>query len=174
MAANGGDGNDNNNNDNNIQLNVDPHELTIQTNDGSNSGNDGNSLMRQSLGGYTINNTLETNSIRGNLYHDLRLESRTQQVLIDGHSDVHLDSRGGDIQSQSYDNTVLTANQAIIMSTKSVELKNLLMFDKYVDDMDLIDTYQLCICESGQLFAVPPDSVCKSDAHWCTVRVDGQ
>ncbi|CAG2121723.1 unnamed protein product, partial [Medioppia subpectinata] len=147
-----------------ILFNVEPQELTLHAKE----------FLRPALGGHNINTSLETKSIRGDLYHDLRLESRTQSVLIEADKDIHLESRGGDIMSQSYDNTILTANEAIRMQTKRLEFRNLPLFDKTADEINAKDSYQLCICESGQLFAVRPDSVCKADAHWCSVQTNDQ
>ncbi|CAG2179723.1 unnamed protein product, partial [Oppiella nova] len=65
-----------------ILFNVEPGEITLQAKD----------FVQPSLGGHNINTSLETNSIRGHLYHDLRysltFDSLTDEKIVLKNSDI--------------------------------------------------------------------------------------
>lgn len=154
----------NSHNSNDILFNIEPNEITTYT----------QNFMFPSLGGYKIINSLESNSIRGDLFHDLRLESRTQGVNIAAEENINFDSRGGDIKIISFDNLNLKSKDLIAFNTRRLEMKYLKKY--YVSNADIHNgkiSYQLCVCESGRLFVVKPDSVCKTDAQTCRTKVEG-
>ena len=78
-----------------------------------------------------------------NFIQIVRLESRTQGVDINGEKDIHLESKGGDIMAQSYDNILLLGTDSIVLDSKRVDFKNLPKLQRNIDESNVKNSYQV-------------------------------
>ena len=72
-----------------------------------------------------------------------RLESRTHKVDIKAHKDIHLESKGGDILVQSFENNVLEADRDIVFDSQRVDFKQLPRYQRPVDESSARASYQV-------------------------------
>lgn len=121
-------------------------------------------------GGTTFSGSVQTPLVRADSGHDLRLESPTRTLEIKGPHGVNIVSRAGEIKAMSLNDVKLKSVEGAIRLDASV-----IVMDKIptaipsskVSQSKNHDIYQLCICNNGKLFLVPPHHYCSDDGIVC-------
>ncbi|KAJ8984455.1 hypothetical protein NQ317_012520 [Molorchus minor] len=124
------------------------------------------SLRVTGEGGTSFSGSVQTTLVRSEPGHELKLESPTRTLDIRAPKGVHLESRGGQIQTIALNDISLRSEEgAIRLETSSVMLPfiPIVNVSSRPTSSRTHSVYQLCVCESGKLFLASPHSVCASE-----------
>ncbi|KAG5887155.1 hypothetical protein JTB14_016849 [Gonioctena quinquepunctata] len=124
------------------------------------------SLRVTGEGGTILKGSVQSSLVRARTGHELRLESPTRTLEVRAAKVLHMESRGGKIDTIALSDISFHSEVgAIKMETSSI-IMPLLPIAKASHGSATSskhDIYQLCVCESGKLFLASPHLVCASE-----------
>ncbi|XP_017772517.1 PREDICTED: zeta-sarcoglycan [Nicrophorus vespilloides] len=121
-------------------------------------------------GGAIFSGSVQTPLVRAESGHDLRLESPTRSLEMRAPSGINIESRAGDIKSMSLNDIKLKSVAGAIRLESSVILMDKIptaIPSSKPSQSKNHDIYQLCVCNNGKLFLVPPHYLCSDDGNVC-------
>lgn len=144
-------------------------------------------LKVTSIGGAVFHGSVQTSLVRSESGFGLMLESATRALEIRASERVVVESRAGEILTNSLlDLTLQSIEGAVKLDAKIIILKGLTVDDTVqftIDDepqkypsvrrnRSLTDekkpsVYQLCTCTNGKMFLAKPDGICRADNTIC-------
>lgn len=119
-------------------------------------------------GGVRFDGSVQTPLVRAETFQQLKLESPTRTLLVQGPQGVLVESRAGDISVSCYRNLTLRSKEGeILMDSERLVFQNLKTPLPAKSGSPYQNIYQLCVCQNGMLFLSHPEGHCQADDSVC-------
>ncbi|XP_077555731.1 zeta-sarcoglycan-like [Haemaphysalis longicornis] len=126
------------------------------------------SLKVTGPGGVRFDGSVQTPLIRAETFKQLKLESPTRRLVVQGPQGVLVESKAGDISVACHRNLTLQSNQGeIFLDSERLVFQNLKTPLPALSGSPYKNVYQLCVCQTGVLFLSDPDGHCRADDSVC-------
>lgn len=126
------------------------------------------SLKVTGPGGVRFDGSVQTPLVRAETFKQLKLESPTRRLVVEGPQGVLIESKAGDISVACHRNLTLQSNQGeIFLDSERLVFQNLKTPLPALSGSPYKNVYQLCVCQTGVLFLSDPDGHCRADDSVC-------
>lgn len=126
------------------------------------------SLKVTGPGGVRFDGSVQTPLVRAETFKQLKLESPTRRLVVQGPQGVLVESKAGDISVACHRNLTLQSNQGeIFLDSERLVFQNLKTPLPALSGSPYKNVYQLCVCQTGVLFLSDPDGHCRADDSVC-------
>lgn len=126
------------------------------------------SLKVTGPGGVRFDGSVQTPLVRAETFKQLKLESPTRRLVVEGPQGVLVESKAGDISVACHRNLTLQSNQGeIFLDSERLVFQNLKTPLPALSGSPYKNVYQLCVCQTGVLFLSDPDGHCRADDSVC-------
>lgn len=126
------------------------------------------SLKVTGPGGVGFDGSVQTPLVRAETFKQLKLESPTRRLVVEGPQGVLVESKAGDISVACHRNLTLQSNQGeIFLDSERLVFQNLKTPLPALSGSPYKNVYQLCVCQTGVLFLSEPDGHCRADDSVC-------
>lgn len=126
------------------------------------------SLKVTGPGGVRFDGSVQTPLVRAETFKQLKLESPTRRLVVEGPQGVLVESKAGDISVACHRNLTLQSNQGeIFLDSERLVFQNLKTPLPALSGSPYKNVYQLCVCQTGVLFLSEPDGHCRADDSVC-------
>lgn len=126
------------------------------------------SLKVTGPGGVRFDGSVQTPLVRAETFKQLKLESPTRRLVVEGPQGVLVESKAGDISVACHRNLTLQSNQGeIFLDSERLVFQNLKTPLPALSGSPYKNVYQLCVCQTGVLFLSDPEGHCRADDSVC-------